>query len=214
MIPFENWGLIDYGLAYQKQLETLKHYQKEKNASDERLILCSHPSIVTLGKKSQIDDVTDWDGPIKKVERGGRATYHGPGQSVTYLIFDIKKRGNDIMLLLRSLEAAAIKTFAAFNVQAYGDNDNTGVWANHKKLASIGMAIQRGVTYHGMAINLYADARAFQGINPCGFRSDIMTDLESVTGQQVNRIQFENILQSNLQTQLKQAFYSTKFQNK
>lgn len=193
----ENLGHIDYEKAwtYQKSLlEDIRHGVKE-----ERLLICSHPSTVTLGKKSEASDINGWVGPLFSIERGGRATYHGPGQVIIYPIIDISQRNKDIYLFLENLEKAMVQTLAHYGIQGEGRTfDATGVWINNKKIASIGIAIKRWITYHGLALNLYKDDLAFTGINPCGFKTSDMTSVEELLEEKISRQEFETLLANNL----------------
>ncbi len=190
----EDWGLIDYEQALQKQTDYV-----EKVAADEAhegyLIFCSHPQVVTTGRQTKDDDIFSWNGPIVEVSRGGRATYHGPSQVVVYPIVSLKRpRGDrgpqEVRGFIRSLESAIVTTLNNFGLKAHGKTitantsaennlEDTGVWIGEKKVASIGIAVRRWVTYHGAAVNVLNDPTAFQGINPCGYKSDVMVSVEN-----------------------------------
>lgn len=195
-----NLGLIDYQEAYQKQLEFV---QEVLEGSGDKLIVCSHPSVVTLGKKSTGDDLKGWQGQTYTIERGGQATYHGPGQVIIYPVINLKHYGQNLAGFLEALEHSMIRTLNHYKVEAKGNQergkpDYTGVWVGQQKIASIGIAVKRWVTYHGLALNLYKDEQAFQGINPCGFSSDTMTSLEHLLGEKVDRKSFEEQLTNYL----------------
>lgn len=197
----ENWGQAPYSEAEKKQSSLVDAIAKD--LEDERIVLCSHPPVVTLGKQSSDSDLSGWDGEVYKISRGGKATYHGPGQVVAYPLINLQKRGSDLHKYLDHLEQAMIQTLADYDVKAHGNldrgnPDGTGVWVNGQKIASIGIACRRWVTYHGLAINLYRDPKAFQGINPCGFSASIMTSLEELLDQKVSRDEFEGKLTSHL----------------
>ncbi len=206
MIPFEHWGEIEYSLAEQRQHDDVEKLQNSFSPKDEKIIFCSHPPVVTLGKQSKKADIQDWSGPIFEVKRGGQATYHGPGQIVVYLILNLKMRGNDVLGLLRLLENCLVKTLNEYHLISSGNPDSTGVWAKEFKVASIGMAIKRGITYHGMAINLYEDPLAFQNIRPCGLDANIMTSLEKLMQYRPGRKEFEDRLLFFLQEELEEKF--------
>jgi lipoate-protein ligase B len=183
-----NIGLTPYREAYELQLEKVSQV---KEGNGESLIICSHHPVVTLGKKSQPEDIQGWTGSIEEIERGGKATYHGPGQIVIYPIIDLKKRGQNIAGFLEVMEASMIKVLQDLGLKARGNDERgkpeyTGVWLesdaqnSSKKIASIGVAVSRWVTFHGLAFNLESDPLAFTGISPCGFTTDTMTDLETV----------------------------------
>lgn len=183
-----NVGLRPYEEVYELQKETV---EKVKDGDDETLIICSHPPVVTLGKKSRPEDLQGWQGDIVSIERGGKATYHGPGQIVIYPILNLKKRGQNIAGFLEVMEQSMVKVLKDLGLEASGNMergkpDYTGVWVKGnsgyptQKIASIGVAVSRWVTYHGLAFNLEKDPLAFTGISPCGFTTETMTSLEDL----------------------------------
>ena len=192
----EDLGLIDY-LEAQK----LQHQYVEEvihGVREETLVICSHNPVVTLGKKAKPEDIMGWTGQIVETKRGGQATYHGPGQIIAYPILNLEKRNKDIYLYLRQLERAMELALDDFNLQSAGNPDSTGLWVGDKKIASIGVAVKRWVTYHGLAINIEKDPLAFTGINPCGMSQSIMTSLEELLGAGYNRDKFRESLTSHL----------------
>ncbi len=176
-------------------------------SSSQKIIFCTHPPVVTTGRGTKPGDVFGWQGEVCETNRGGRATYHGPSQIVVYPIVDLQKsRGMnvvtssnenalesqsmniDLHAYMRALESAIVETLAIYDIMseartlpATEDSPSlTGVWVGDKKIASIGIAIRKGVTSHGLSLNFSRDPRAFSGINPCGFKSNIMTSVEDV----------------------------------
>lgn len=209
-IIFEDWGLIDYDLALKKQIEYVDIVSQTENHPG-FLIFCSHPEVVTVGRQTQPDDLFAWPGPVIEVSRGGRATYHGPSQVVVYPILNIKNarqsRGpQEVRGFLRDLEKSIVMTLKDFSIEAHGKTsdktehslEDTGVWVGDKKIASCGIAVKRWVTFHGAAINVKNDPRAFQGIHPCGYKSNVMTNVEQVLGHDIDLEKFKFILKSNL----------------
>lgn len=188
----ENWGLIPYEQAVAKQLATVDDVHA---GGEDRLVLCSHPPVVTLGRGAVAEDMIGWKGETVETSRGGRATYHGPSQIVVYPILDLKRertgfKSRDIHAYLRTVEQAtvsALKEIGLKNAEArttkQGEISLTGVWVGDKKIASIGVAVSRWITYHGMALNVTDDPSAFQGINPCGFSRTVMTNVERELGR-------------------------------
>lgn len=194
-------GHLPYREAHEHQLAALEVVQRHPER--EQILLCSHPPVVTLGRKSKQNDLCGWQGEVIAVERGGQATYHGPGQIVAYPILNLQSRGCDIYRYLRQLEKAVVQTLASYGVIAQGDPANTGVWVGKQKIASIGIAIKRWATYHGIAINIDYDPLAFQGIRPCGFAAaKIMTSLEELLGAKVDKLAFRKIFAKNLSDSL------------
>jgi len=194
---FTDWGLIDYSEALERQMTLV-----EKVASGEMpdtVVFCSHPPVVTLGRSSKPQDLTGWQGDLIEVSRGGRATYHGPNQLVIYPILNLSRerkslKVRDIGAYLRSLESILIDVLGDVEILANaktidgvdesGDKISaTGVWVGDKKIASIGIAVKKWVTYHGLALNVRKDPLAFQGLRPCGFNANIMTSIEEVLSE-------------------------------
>ena len=207
---FEDWDLIDYEAALQKQLEYIDQVAADENHPG-FLIFCSHPEVVTTGRQTKPEDIFNFDGPVIEISRGGQATYHGPSQVVVYPILNLKKsragrRPQEIRGYLRDFEKAIVETLKYFGVPAEGNHtdkvEDTGVWVNTisglKKIASLGIAVKKWTTYHGAAINLVDDPRAFQGINPCGHKTEIMISIEKFLGKKVNAEIFKIELLSNL----------------
>lgn len=208
-----DWGLIDYQQALEKQLQLVE----EVIANPEHqgyIVFCSHPHVVTTGRQTKPEDIFAWKGPVVEISRGGRATYHGPSQVVVYPILNLKSpragRGaQEIRGYLRDLEKAIVETLKEFGIEAVGktpqkkldtdaETDETGVWVGRQKIASLGIAVKRWVTYHGAAINLDYDSQAFQGLNPCGFTSATMTCVETVLNKKISRDLFSLNLQKKL----------------
>lgn len=210
----EDWGLISYQEAFDKQRQYVEEVIKGERG--ETIVFCSHPPVVTLGRGTREGDVFSWSGETVEVNRGGRATYHGPNQVVMYPIIDlagntpnyIPKKVTSLHEYMRLLEEAAIQTIKEYEVEAQGhvmakqvgedkEAEATGVWVNNQKIASIGIAAKKWVTHHGIAINLFKDEQAFQGINPCGFTTKTMVCLQELTSKRVKREPFQKELASN-----------------
>ena len=160
-----------------------------------QLLLGTHPHTITLGRRSNpahlhIQRAISMQLAVPDVfaiERGGDVTYHGPGQLVGYPIFNLKQMGTiDLHLYLRNLENVLITTLANFGIQGQSKKDWTGVWVGDKKIASIGIAVKRWVTYHGFALNLATDLRYFQLLDPCGLPATVMTSMLQETGRSVD----------------------------
>ena len=174
-------GLIDYEEALEVQLQTLEQVHADQRPGT--LIFCQHPEVVTLGRASTDSEIQGWKGKTIPVSRGGKATYHGPSQLIVYPIFNLNfQQGNypkkDIHWYLRSLEAAVIATLKTYQISATTNAPHTGVWVNGKKICSMGIAVKSWIAYHGLALNVWNDPNAFEGIAPCGFSKSIMTNLE------------------------------------
>lgn len=208
-MKIENWGQIEYSKAQAKQLELVEKLASGK--SEETIVFCSHDPVVTLGRGTKPEDLFGWQGSKLETSRGGRATYHGPSQVVVYPILDLKKDhkdipAKDIHAYIRVLEKAVVKSLGHFDIKSEARNTKpdpegpslTGVWVGERKIASIGIAVKKWITYHGVAINLENDVQAFSGINPCGFQSNIMTSVEEVLNNKISREDFESVFQKKL----------------
>ncbi len=203
-----DWGLVDYQEAFRRQLDLVGLVRQE--LARETLIFCSHPPVVTLGRGTQTGDLDGWTGEVVEVNRGGRATYHGPSQIVIYPIIDLNHRSRDLHRYLRVLEQAVVLNLAEHGISAVGrslqtnENDSegeaTGVWVGPRKIASIGIGVRKWVTFHGLALNVDHDPAAFRGLKPCGFNPDIMTSLQELMGSNTpTRDVLKTSLRANLQ---------------
>jgi lipoyl(octanoyl) transferase len=208
-----DWGLIDYQQALDQQLQLVEEVITNPDHQG-YIVFCSHPHVVTTGRQTKPEDIFAWPGPVVEISRGGRATYHGPSQVMVYPILNLKNpragRGaQEIRGYLRDLEKAIVETLKEFGIEAVGktpqkkldtdaETDETGVWVGRQKIASLGIAVKRWVTYHGAAINLDYDPEAFQGLNPCGFTSSTMTCVETVLSKKIERKNFYLVLQKKI----------------
>jgi len=200
-------GLVDYSYAYEFQKQVLDkiRYGNEPHA----LILCEHPHTITQGRMTKESDLLISPLKLKQlgvsnysVERGGRITYHGPGQLVAYPVFDLNKLKKDLKFFLWSLEEVIINFLNNFNLEAERKPGYTGVWIEDKKIASIGIAVKKWITFHGLAINLNTDLEYFSLIKPCGL--DVrMTSLSQIMGRE---IVIDNRLKERLVEEFKKVF--------
>jgi len=178
---------VDLGLVEYRQAWNLQRQLVERRAADDvpdLLLLLEHPHVITLGRRGTMADVLDRSVPVVEVERGGEATYHGPGQLVGYPIMKLADR-LDVRKYVRNLEEVLICASQAFGVPTGRDSRQSGVWVHGHKLGSIGVAIHRNVTYHGFAHNVNTDLGYFSKIRPCGFDASIMTSMQRELGRPV-----------------------------
>lgn len=180
-------GRIDYSAAWSWQQEIFLARLDEDIVDS--LMLLEHPPTYTLGRRTQPGDLLYGEAEcsargisLYQVDRGGRATYHGPGQLVGYPILALGER-YDVMRYLRNLEEALIRTARDLGVDASRDPDHTGVWVGPNKLGAIGVKITRGITMHGFAFNVATNLSMFEGIVPCGFTDRWVTSIEAETGR-------------------------------
>jgi lipoate-protein ligase B len=166
-------GRQGYDDAHRRQIEIRDRVVK--GDAGPTLLLLEHDPVITLGRRGECGDlvapleILEQRGiGIRSAERGGRATFHGPGQLVGYLIAPVRRLAPDVPTYVWRLEEALIRTVAGFGIRAGRDDRNRGVWVGDAKLASIGIAVHRGVCWHGFALNLDPDLSAFALIRPCG----------------------------------------------
>jgi lipoyl(octanoyl) transferase len=151
--------------------------ERAADAADE-IWLLEHEAVFTLGMNASPQHVlSPGEIPLVKIDRGGQVTYHGPGQLVLYPLLDLKRWQLGVRELVVSLENAVIRLTAHYGIQAYGKRDAPGVYVDSKKLASIGLRIRRGCSYHGLALNVAMDLSPFRRINPCGYAGLEVVDL-------------------------------------
>jgi lipoyl(octanoyl) transferase len=186
-----NLGLMPYPEALALQ-HTLAAARSEGRLDRDVLLLVEHPPVYTLGRRGGRDNLTvsesflDQQGiGVIQAERGGDITYHGPGQQVAYPILALDTRRLGVADYVGLLEDAMIRTASDFGVTAHRSPANRGVWVGKKKLGSIGIAVRRGVAFHGMALNVNPTMRHFGWINPCGLAGVAMTSLHRETGGRV-----------------------------
>ncbi len=174
-------GRMEYGAALD-----LQRRLAEKRATGEIpdvLILVEHEHVITLGRKTTPENFRPQDVPVFRVERGGDATYHGPGQLVGYPITLLED--HDVRRHVRTIEEALLRAVRRFGVEGEMIEGHPGVWVRDRKLASIGVAVTKWVTYHGFALNINTDMSYFGLIRPCGLDPDTMTSMEKVAGRKV-----------------------------
>ncbi len=174
-------GRMEYGAALD-----LQRRLAEKRATGEIpdvLILVEHEHVITLGRKTTPENFRPQDVPVFRVERGGDATYHGPGQLVGYPITLLED--HDVRRHVRIIEEALLRAVRRFGVEGEKMEGHPGVWVRDRKLASIGVAVTNWVTYHGFALNINTDMSYFGLIRPCGLDPDTMTSMEKVAGRKV-----------------------------
>jgi lipoyl(octanoyl) transferase len=170
-------GRIEFSKGLEIQAEALEQCDR---TGEETLFLLEHEPVYTIGRrldKSSLGNASYLPHPVFEINRGGQATYHGPGQLVGYPILDLKKRGKDLHVYLRSLETAVIRLVGSFGVEAEFCDGKTGVWVQNRKIASIGIGVRRWITMHGFALNVSSDLTGFLSITPCGLTGVRMTSL-------------------------------------
>lgn len=152
--------------------------QRNENTADE-LWLVEHPPVYTQGQAGKAEHLLNpGDIPVIQTDRGGQITYHGPGQLVVYPLLNIRRLGCNVRSLVTALESTVIALLQTYAIKATARTDAPGVYVNGKKIASLGLRIRRGFSYHGVSINVNMDLEPFSYIHPCGYQDLQMTQLK------------------------------------
>ena len=178
-------GRVGYAEALSLQEELVARKRNDDSLDDE-LLLLEHEPVYTIGRtpdRSSLVDETHLPHPLFAINRGGQATYHGPGQLVGYPIIDLRRGAQDLHRYLRWLEQVLIELLSAYDIAANTRAGLTGVWVNERKIASIGVGVRRWITMHGFALNVSGDLSAFAQIVPCGITNVSMTSIEKESGR-------------------------------
>ncbi len=203
----ETLGTVPYPAAWKLQHQYVE--ARANNEIEDTLLTLEHPHSITMGRKSpefttlKAQGATKWkELSLFMVERGGMTTYHGPGQIILYPIFRLPE-GSGPKAFLRLLEKTVIQTLKTFNLDGYAVKDKTGVWIQDKqgrerKIASMGIAVRKSVTYHGLALNVTTDTRYFQTIQPCGFEPSVMVTMEELLEQSPSLVEVTHQMSTTL----------------
>lgn len=189
-------------LAYAQGLQLQERLLQERRELDsDVLLLLEHPPVITLGRGAKASHLrlpeatlTARGIEVHRVGRGGDVTYHGPGQLVGYPIVDLTAQGRDLHRYLRLLEETLLTTLAAFGLRGRRDPGRTGVWIEEAKIASIGIGVRHWISWHGFALNVATDLRAFDTIVPCGLAGVTMTSMETLLGKRIPLAAVEPVL--------------------
>jgi len=169
-------------LALQEKIVAQK---REDHGLEDELLLLEHESVYTIGRtpdRSSLLDAQHLPYPLFSINRGGQATYHGPGQLIGYPIVDLRRCGQDLHKYLRWLERLLIELLSEYGMAATQRGSLTGVWVEDRKIASIGVGVRHWITMHGFALNVCGDLSPFSQIVPCGINNVAMTSMEMETG--------------------------------
>ena len=154
--------------------------ERDESTLDE-IWFCEHPPVFTMGLNAAEEHLlAPGDIPVVQIDRGGQVTFHGPGQLMVYPLIDIRRANIGVRTLVTALEQSVVDLAAEFGVEAAAKPKAPGVYVNDDKLASVGLRIRRGASFHGMALNVDADLEPFSRINPCGYRGLEMTDFKTL----------------------------------
>ena len=160
------------------------------NKKNDLIWLLEHEEIYTAGTNYKEEEILNKDIDLIKTNRGGKITYHGPGQLICYFVIDLKQRKKDIRKFITLIEKTIIESLSEFNIKSFGDPKNRGIWVNDKsnikKVAAIGVRVSKWIAYHGFAINISNDLAKYQNIIPCGILDKGVTNLKSINDQNYN----------------------------
>ena len=190
-------------IEIKKSIKPLK-YNETIRFLEERLIdICTkkkgdliwtleHDEIYTAGTSYKEEEILNKDIKLIKTNRGGKITYHGPGQLICYFTIDLKRRQKDIRKFIILIEKTIVESLSEFNIQSFGDPKNIGIWVNHKgdvkKIAAIGIRVSKWIAYHGFSINISNDLRKYQNIIPCGILDKGVTNLKEIKDQNYDNL--------------------------
>jgi lipoyl(octanoyl) transferase len=170
--------------AYEPTWRAMQRLVDERGpGSADEFWFLEHPPVFTLGMNARPEHLlAPGDIPVVQVDRGGQVTYHGPGQLVVYPLIDLDRAGLGVRALVEGIERALVATVAQWGIEALGRRDAPGVYVGARKLASVGLRIRRGCSYHGLALNVAMDLEPFRRINPCGYAGLEMTQVSELGG--------------------------------
>ena len=151
--------------------------------TEDEIWLLQHPPVYTQGLSGKPEHVLDLgDVPIIQIDRGGQVTYHGPGQWVAYVLYDLRRANVNVRQLVSLLEAAVVRVVGEWGIKACGDPDARGVYVDGCKIAALGLKVSKGRSYHGLSLNVDMDLSPFRGINPCGYEGLEVTSIATLLG--------------------------------
>ncbi len=158
-----------------------------KNDSSDLVWILEHEEIYTAGTSYKENEILDKSIKIKKSNRGGKITFHGPGQLICYFVIDLKKRKKDIRKFISLIEKTIIDTLKIYNIETFADKENIGIWyedkTNINKVAAIGVRVSKWIAYHGFSININNDLKKYKAIIPCGIKDKGVTTLTKISNQ-------------------------------
>jgi lipoyl(octanoyl) transferase len=166
-------------VPYEPTLAAMRAFTDGREAdTPDELWLLQHPPVFTLGQAGRAEHLlATGDIPVIQVDRGGQVTYHGPGQWVLYLLVDIRRRGMGVRALVDLIERSLVQLLAEYGIAALSRPDAPGVYVSGAKIASLGLRVRRGCSYHGLALNVAMDLEPFSRINPCGYAGLAVTSM-------------------------------------
>lgn len=171
---------------YQQVWHAMQQFTDERNENTaDQLWLLEHQPVFTQGQAGKEEHLLfPGDIPVVKVDRGGQVTYHGPGQLVVYVLLDLKRRNLGVRALVTMIEQVLVELLADYQINAYAKADAPGVYVDDAKIASLGLRVRKGCTFHGLALNVNMDLSPFARINPCGYAGMQMIQCKDIGGPQ------------------------------
>ena len=194
-------------IKYQDAIKFMEKRLLEisENKSSELIWTLEHNHLYTAGTSYQENEIIDKTIKVIKTKRGGKITYHGPGQLICYFVIDLRKRNRDIRKFISIIEKTIIDTLKLYKINAFADKDNIGIWYNNRtkieKIAAIGVRVSKWIAYHGFSINVNNDLSKYSAIVPCGITDKGVTNLNKINQQ--NYINLENDIINNFISNLK-----------
>ena len=174
-------GVVDY----QPTFDAMKRFTAGRTAeTEDEIWLLQHPPVYTQGLTGRAEHVLDaGTTPVIQIDRGGQVTYHGPGQWVAYILYDLRRANVNIRELVTLLENAVVALLGEWGLSASGDPSARGVYVDGRKIAALGLKVSRGRAYHGLSLNVDMDLAPFKGINPCGYEGLEVTSMAALLGE-------------------------------
>jgi lipoyl(octanoyl) transferase len=173
-------------VKYKKAIQFLEKrlIDINNNLAKDLFWILEHEEIYTAGTSYKDNEILNKKINFIKTNRGGKVTYHGPGQMICYFVIDLKKREKNIRKFITIIEKTIIESLLEFNIRSFGDQNNIGIWLKHnnevKKIASIGVRVSKWIAYHGFAINIKNDLSKYENIIPCGIEDKGVTNLHEI----------------------------------
>ena len=162
------------------------------NKESELIWILSHSEVYTAGTSFKENEILDKSIDIIRTKRGGKITWHGPGQLICYFVIDLNKREKDVRKFINIIENTIIKTLDDYNIKSFNDPKNIGIWVNHerkiKKIAAIGIRIKKWIAYHGFSININNNINAYKKIIPCGIKNKSVSNLKLIKDQNYDEL--------------------------
>ena len=188
-------------IKYEKAIKFMEERLENinKNKSEELIWILKHDDIYTACTSFQEREILDKSIKVIKTNRGGKITYHGPGQLICYFVIDLKKRKKDIRKFITTIEKTIIDTLQYYNITGFVDKKNIGIWHKKndkiKKIAAIGVRVRKWIAYHGFSININSDLNMYNSILPCGIKDKGVTNLKEINDQSYKNL--EDIIVKN-----------------